>query len=200
MSRTGKITAAQLVGSYAHSLVTAGAIDMFDDAHRTVSWDDITPSWKVAERQASVLAQVADCLLSRAQIGRFSRASRKWETDDSISLPVHQDGARAVFRPQDRVSTPALAAWLQVGAYLTALSDDQCIYGGILHVPRRKLNAEMTASLEIRQADLLCAEFRLREERIANLVNGEQAALPTPGMHCRRCWNDCVVRSMPPDE
>ena len=193
------LTAAQLVGNYAHSLVATGN-ELISDDPGTVAWDDITPSRKCAQQQANLLAHGADYVLHEHRWTIFKTE----QTVGSGRLDIlarHQDGARAVIDLKTGFH-PGAGAWLQVGAYLAALPPDgiECIYGGILHVPRRKLNAELTASLEMRPAELLRVEFRLREERIANLVNGAQSALPTPGMHCRRCWNNCVVRSMPPDE
>ena len=84
-------------------------------------------------------------------------------------------------------------AWLQVGGYLL-LTPEPTNYGGVLHVPRTRIDRDVKGTLELRPSEPLMGAWQPHRIRIAAIMAG---ALPTrsPGLHCARCAADCPVRS-----
>ena len=95
------------------------------------------------------------------------------------------------------------AGWLQVGGYIstigligigneTKLAID---YGGILHVPRVKIDKEPKGTLEIRDGAQLVKEWDIWKNRITAVYYGALATR-SPGLHCQRCSDTrCPVRT-----
>ena len=90
------------------------------------------------------------------------------------------------------------AAWLQVGGYLRLyqqhyISERWSGYGGVLHVPRTRIDRDVKGTLELRLHHPLAEAWDANIARIQAVMEG---ALPTrsPGLHCARCAADCPVR------
>ena len=67
-------------------------------------------------------------------------------------------------------------------------------WGGVLHVPRVRIDKETKGTLEVRPARPLGIMRGMAN--MARITAVLQGAVPTrtPGMHCTRCTLDCPVR------
>ena len=93
------------------------------------------------------------------------------------------------------------AGWLQVGGYLSLHGYQDPIgrtlvpNGGILHIPRQRVDRPVSGRLEIRNGKDLRELWLRRRERIERVLDGE-APMPTPGLHCGRCGvSGCMARA-----
>ena len=189
--RESQIHVAAYVGSLAHALVTETEPPLADGRYR---FDALTPNLRYANTQARAIAREA----------RETLADHGWQIldaehqlDDEGTTGVYdllcwhsEHRQRAVI--DLKTGRKSVAAWLQVGGYLTLL-DAGATFGGVLHVPRMRIDREPEASLQLRAAGPLRDAWRRRYARIAEVIDGA-VPLPTPGGHCDNCTlRDCPV-------
>ena len=94
------------------------------------------------------------------------------------------------------------AAWLQVGGYLYLDIDISKVnaptmpmWGGVLHVPRTRIDKDVKGTLAIRPADGLYRAWCANLARITRIVTENAPPTYSPGVHCGRCRvSDCPVR------
>ena len=66
-------------------------------------------------------------------------------------------------------------------------------WGGVLHIPRVRIDKETKGTLELRPAKPLADAWETNMYRIRKVLDGSPPTR-TPGMHCTRCTLDCPVR------
>lgn len=187
-------SAAALVGTRAHELVTGVS---FSDWPSSVTFDAITPVTSHLEVQAKAIAATATDLLTEAG-WKVVEAEKQVERDGLIGRldlfafhPVHGDAVIDLKTGQN-----VGAAWLQVGGYLHLAAAGEfgaSRWGGVLHVPRRKVHAEAKGTLTFRNADDLMDAFGALHRRARDVMSGAEP-LRSPGQQCVRCQAQCPVR------
>ena len=87
--------------------------------------------------------------------------------------------------------------WLDLAK---ALTDEPLLadvsFGVLVHAPRVAPGKDVHAAITTRTADSLRGVWHAWAKRVSGILHSEQAALPRPGDHCRRCMVDwCGVRA-----
>ena len=188
----GRANVAAYVGSLAHAMVADEPLPEPSGANVRFAYDATTPTERAAQIQATSIARVARKLLVDRGWGILSREQELRSTDLTGHLDLrvwHSDHGEAII---DLKTGQIGTAWLQVGGYITLLQSGSD-WGGVLHVPRVRIDKETKGTLELRPGHPLHYAWTANMARITAVLQG---ALPTrtPGMHCPRCTLDCPVR------
>ena len=187
-------SAAALVGTFAHAILAGLPVPKLP--HR-VSWDQTTMSEFHLLRQADAIAEAAKDELDDA--GWIVEEYEEFVFGDDNTghadvIANHAEHGKAVI---DLKTGRAIGAgWLQVGGYImhAGFAGHRIAMGGILHVPRVKLNVEPTPTLTMRPALRLQRAWEDAAERVDQVVKGRVATY-SPGDHCGWCSVDCPVRA-----
>ena len=189
--RVARTHVAAYVGTLAHALVADLPKPLPEGR---LGFEATTPTLHAAEIQGRSIAIVARRLLYERGWGVLA-SEEEVRSDDLVGhLDIrawHSDDGEAII--DLKTGAQVGAAWLQVGGYI-ALSGGTVQWGGVLHVPRQRINKDVTGTLELRPARSLIETFNANMARITQVVEG---ATPTrsPGVHCGRCRAaDCPVR------
>lgn len=190
------------VAAYVGQLAHARLLGQPDPAlPRRVNWDSVTPTAHVANVQADAIVAMATERLKVAgwrildaedKVGYGgvygTLDMRAWSSEllESAIIDLKTGG---------QVST----GWLQVGGYLwldrIQSPSGGSAYGGILHVPRVRIDQESTGRLQLRDGSKLVAAWRTAHGRMFVVSEGGEP-LRQPGTHCGRCrLTDCPVRA-----
>ena len=195
----GRANVAAYVGSLSHAMV---ADEPLPEPDGRIAYDATTPTERAAQIQATSIAKVARKLLVDRGWGVLAKEQALRSDDLTGHLDIrawHSDHGEAII---DLKTGQIGTAWLQVGGYINLLGSampdipqkhNWAHWGGVLHVPRVRIDKETKGTLELRNADALGWQWQRNMERITAVLNG---AVPTrtPGMHCTRCTLDCPVR------
>ena len=192
--RESQLGVAAYVGSLAHALVSGTDPPVADARYR---FDAVTPSIRHANTQARALARAAKATLADSG---WQILDAEHQLDDEGTTGVYDLlcwNAATRERALIDLKTGRMpdAVWLQVGGYLTLLTllDLGASLGGVLHVPRVRIDREPEANLQLRAAAPLRDAWRRRFARITEVIGGA-VPLPTPGGHCDHCaLRDCPV-------
>ena len=187
-----RIGAAAAVGSWAHALLTGGDYQLPD----RVGFDTVSPSLQHLGIQSRDLADEAGRLLDTA--GWTILEAETPMSDGTVSgtadlVVYHEQFGAAIceFKTGRRADT----AWLQLGAYLQLAARDDLGWGGVLHVPRVRIDRPVEGRLEWRAAAGLVGEWQSMRGRMLEVAAG-RPPLATPGGHCGWCRvGDCAVRA-----
>ena len=160
-----------------------------------------TPTERAAQIQATSIAKVARKLLVDRGWGILSREQELRSADLTGHLDIrawHSDHGEAII---DLKTGQIGTAWLQIGGYVDLIGWHKvegeptlrAKHGGVLHVPRVRIDKETKGTLAFRDAARLVGAWRDSLTRINAVLQG---AVPTrtPGIHCTRCTLDCPVR------
>lgn len=197
----GRLAVAAYVGTLAHAILASNAEHSGEwwTAAARYRFDQTTQSIHQAHTQARAIArEAAETLADNGwQIIDAERRMSDWAVTGAYDLLCwHSDRQeRAVVDLKTGQRLPC-AVWLQVGGYLTLLDADAA-FGGVLHVPRVRVNREPRAMFQLRAAAPLRDAWRRRLQRITEVIDGAPP-LPTPGGHCDHCTlSDCPVNVRP---
>ena len=197
----GRTNVAAHVGTLAHAALAG---EPAPEPDGRMAYDALTPTEHVAQVQAREIAKCARKLLADRGWGILAQEEalgRPPELTGYLDLRAwHSDHGEAII---DLKTGQIGTAWLQVGGYInllgSALPDwpqkhnwPHC--GGVLHVPRTRIDRDVKGTLEIRFANPLAVAWEWNMRRISEVMAG---AVPTrtPGQHCGRCQiADCPVR------
>ena len=195
VERTHSVAA--VVGTLAHAQLAC--IEATAEPKR-ITYDPITRNWTQARVHARDIAEEARRLLGVLgwTIIYQERALEGLGATGHLDLMCwKQDSGDAVL--DLKTGQQIGAAWLQVGGYISLLSEDAGVWpaaqwGGVLHVQRRPLGKLVVGGLSMRPAGGLMDAWRIAYERIQQVQSGAPA-LRTPGIHCARCpLKSCAVR------
>ena len=185
----GRANVAAYVGSLAHAMV---ADEPLPEPDGRIAYDATTPTERAAQIQATSIARVARKLLVDRGWGILAREQELRNDAMTGHLDIrawHSDHGEAII---DLKTGQIGTAWLQVGGYITLLNRS-VEYGGVLHVPRVRIDKETKGTLEVRLAPWLRTAWITNAQRIDAVLQGANPTR-TPGMHCARCTLDCPVR------
>ena len=155
----GRANVAAYVGSLAHAMV---ADEPLPEPDGRIAYDATTPTERAAQIQATSISRVARKLLVDRGWGILSRVNRKrYVVTDLIGhLDIrawHSGHGEAII---DLKTGQIGTAWLQIGGYINLLGSampdmpqkqDSPHWGGVLHVPRVRIDKETKGTLELRQ-------------------------------------------------
>ena len=163
--------------------------------------DTLTRTEAMAQTQARAIAAKARALLTEqgwGVIGREEELRREELTGHLDIRAYHREHGEAIIDLKTGQSIGA--AWLQVGGYLELdkghLQPESQMppWGGVLHVPRQRLDRDQKGTLELRRAFPLRQAWRWSIRRIQEVLDGAHAVY-SPGIHCGRCEDkSCPVR------
>ena len=185
----GRANVAAYVGSLAHAMV---ADEPLPEPDGRIAYDATTPTERAAQIQATSIGRVARKLLVDRGWGILAREQelRSAELTGHLDLRAwHSDHGEAII---DLKTGQIGTAWLQIGGYITLLQSGSD-WGGVLHVPRVRIDKETKGTLAFRPGQPLHYAWTANMARIEAVLQG---AIPTrtPGHHCTRCTLDCPVR------
>ena len=195
--QAGRTNVAAHVGTLAHAILAGQPAP---DTGGRIAYDQLTPTQHVAMIQAGSIARHARKLLvdkGWGILGQEEALGRPPELTGHLDLRAwHSDHGEAII--DLKTGAQIGAAWLQVGGYLRLyqqhyISERWSGYGGVLHVPRTRIDRDVKGTLELRLHHPLAEAWDANMARIQEVMEG---ALPTrsPGLHCARCAEDCPVR------
>ena len=192
-----RVHVAPWVGTMAHALLAG---DPLPEPPARLRYDTMTSMPFEAQVQAQSIARVAAERL--AIDGWVVMATERLLTGDDVTghldiLAWHSDTQRTAIIDL-KTGRDVGAGWLQVGGYLQLMSDEAGMWpavewGGILHVPRVRVDVEPKATLEFGAAGELVRAWQAWGGRIRAVQSGA-TALRSPGQHCGRCSALCPVR------
>ena len=190
----GRANVAAYVGSLAHAMV---ADEPLPEPDGRIAFDATTPTERAAQIQATSIARVARKLLVDRGWGVLGKeeALRNDAMTGHLDIRAwHSDHGEAII---DLKTGQIGTAWLQVGGYVDLYHDGgewlPCAWGGVLHVPRVRIDKETKGTLEFRPANRLKLAWESNMQRIDAVLQGANPTR-TPGHHCARCTLDCPVR------
>ena len=195
--QAGRTNVAAWVGTMAHAILSGQPVPPTEGR---IAYDQLTPTQHVAMIQAGSIARHARTLLvdkGWGILGQEEALGRPPELTGHLDLRAwHSDHGEAII--DLKTGEQIGAAWLQVGGYLRLyqqhyISERWSGYGGVLHVPRTRIDRDVKGTLELRLHHPLAEAWDANMARIQEVMAG---ALPTrsPGLHCARCAADCPVR------
>ena len=185
----GRANVAAYVGSLAHAMVADEALPEPDGR---IAYDATTPTERAAQIQATSIAKVARKLLVDRGWGVLGKeeALRNDAMTGHLDIRAwHSDHGEAII---DLKTGQIGTAWIQVGGYITLMQTGSD-WGGVLHVPRVRIDKETKGTLELRPGQPLHWAWMTNMARITAVLHGAPPTR-TPGMHCTRCTLDCPVR------
>ena len=195
--QAGRTNIAAWVGTMAHAILAGQPVPPTEGR---IAYDQLTPTQHVAQVQAGSIARHARKLLvdkGWGILGQEEALGRPPELTGHLDLRAwHSDHGEAII--DLKTGAQIGAAWLQVGGYLSLYGDQAGVWpaaanGGVLHVPRTRIDRDLKGTLELRRGLSLSTAWLQNTARIYEVMGG---ALPTrsPGLHCARCAADCPVR------
>lgn len=192
-SEASRINVAAWVGTAAHAILNSQSVE----EPSRLAFDRITPDFRIAARQARMIAERAWHELTTQEwiLVNQERAVRGDSVEGHLDiLAYHREHGHAVI---DLKTGQTASGWLQVGGYIDLLPVDErerIRWGGILSATRVPLVKEIPVKLELRPATRLIIAWRDVKRRVDAILDGERATT-TPGLHCGSCPLDCAVRA-----
>ena len=187
----GRTNVAAWVGTLAHGLLS----DVRPAEPARLAFDAMTPAPYHAEAQARAIAECAREVLSDQGWTPIAHEEelRRDELVGHLDIRAwHSDHGEAII--DLKTGQGVGAAWLQVGGYLTLDTPPVKPWGGVLHVPRVRIDKDVKGTLEFRRATGLLATWQCSMTRIQQVMDGSRPTY-SPGIHCTRCGvADCPVR------
>ena len=189
--QAGRTNVSAWVGTMAHAILSGQPVPPTEGR---IAYDQLTPTQHVAMIQAGSIARHARKLLvdkGWGILGQEEALGRPPELTGHLDLRAwHSDYGEAII--DLKTGAQIGAAWLQVGGYISLLQSGSD-HGGVLHVPRTRIDRDVKGTLETRAGLPLAQAWAANMVRIDAVMFG---ALPTrsPGLHCARCAADCPVR------
>ena len=187
----GRTNVAAHVGTLAHAKL-AGITPALPDR---LAFDTLTPSMHHANVQSDAIAEYALDLMQERGWTPIAHEEelRRDELVGHLDIRAwHSDHGEAII--DLKTGQGVGAAWLQVGGYLTLDTPPVKPWGGVLHVPRVRIDKDVKGTLEFRRATGLLATWQCSMTRIQQVMDGSRPTY-SPGIHCTRCGvTDCPVR------
>ena len=169
--QAGRTNVAAWVGTMAHALIAEEPIP--DQEYGRIAYDQLTPTEHVAQVQAQSIARHARKLLvdkGWGILGQEEALGRPPELTGHLDLRAwHSDYGEAII--DLKTGAQIGAAWLQVGGYLTLYGNEVgrwpgASYGGVLHVPRTRIDRDVKGTLGKRPGLLLAQAWAANMVRI----------------------------------
>ena len=199
LRQAGRTNVAAWVGTLAHGLLSGEQTNH----PPKLALDTLTPSEWAAAMQAKAIAAKARELLTEqgwGVVGREEEVRRDELTGHLDIRAYHRDHGEAIIdlKTGQGIGT----AWLQVGGYIWTggpytgdyIDLDTLRWGGVLHVPRQRIDRDQKGTLELRPSKDLFVAWKKSIRRVMEVLDGAQA-VHSPGLHCKRCQlTSCPVR------
>ena len=160
--RTATISAAAWVGTLAHAKLLGTPMPALPGR---ITCDAITP---IVTHMGAQAYDIAECARERLENNGWSIVDTETPVDRGdvhgrLDMWCWKRKTKAEAIIDLKTGQQVGAAWLQVGGYLDQLSDKMPMFGGILHVPRTRVDKEVSGKLYIRDS----LRFNLRMDDFA---------------------------------
>ena len=186
----GRTNVAAYVGTLAHGWLAG----IPPEHPGRLAYDSLTPTDHAVVVQAEAIAAKAQELLSAQGWGVIGREEevRRDELVGHLDIRAyHSDHGEAII--DLKTGQGVGAAWLQVGGYIS-LDGSGAHWGGVLHVPRVRIDKDVKGTLDLRSGEALKLAWQRNEARIRMVMDGSSPTY-SPGIHCGRCGiQNCPVR------
>ena len=194
--QAGRTNIAAHVGTMAHAMIADLPVP---EPEGRLAFDYLTPTERAATIQATAIARYARQLMVNQGYGVLAREEEYITEELTGHLDIrawHSEHGEAII--DLKTGNGIGAAFLQVGGYISLSRppgiNQQVPMGGVLHVPRVRIDKDVKGTLEFRDGMALMQAWTQNYDRIQEVLQGFPPTR-SPGLHCKRCAvRDCAVR------
>ena len=198
------------VGTAVHAMCNNEEMPDFPD-ERYVSFDKITPTRSSAEKAAVKISQRINEAIEQNDI---KMVKREYKTPGKIRMShwaedIYMEGTIDLMgRIGDdyrkiildiKTGTTIYPAWLQLGAYAAiddAVTETKTDVLSVVHMSRKSLSLpEAEPTVLFNDASECKNEAIVVANRVAVLIEGNEAPTASPGNQCQSCTIECPVRA-----